>query len=421
MNTQTQISNRKDNPLVELNSQLALRADQFKAVLPSHITVEKFQRTVMTAVQSDPDLLKADRKSLMLACMKAAQDNLLPDKRESALVIFNNRQKDPQGKWVTVKEVVYMPMVYGLRKKILQSGEVTDITTAVVYRQEIESGKFIYEEGTERMLRHKPELDPDFSPTDDDIAAAYSVATFKDGTKSFEVMRRSEINKIRQVSKTGAVGRTDYQGKPIDPKGPWVDWFSEQARKTALRRHSKSLPMSGDIIDIERNDEDEYARSSVAVLSATEPDEPTRLPSPEELDANAQGYDPQTGEVDEQQDQQDGQDEREVDAEAEREAAKMQGQADDDNDVREQLENSEGQAAEETEQPSEGSTINFDDQADLIIEELKSRETVPDVNSYMFSDAVRDILKQAPDAVIDRVEKAKRGRISEIQNQGQKK
>jgi hypothetical protein len=74
----------------------------------------------------------------------------------------------------------------------------------------------------------------------------------KDGTKSYEIMRRFEINKVRQMSQTGADGQTDRQGKPIPPKGPWVDWFAEMAKKTVMRRHAKTLPMSGDVlIDVE--------------------------------------------------------------------------------------------------------------------------------------------------------------------------
>lgn len=261
MNTVTQM--REEQPLVKLNHQLATRADQFRMVLPNHITVEKFQRTVLTAVQNDPQLLEADRQSFLLSCMKAAQDGLLPDKREAALVIFKEN-KQVNGQWETRLLVQYMPMVYGLRKKILQSAEVADITTNVVYRAEVESGAFYYEEGTERALRHKPLL-LDFDPQDNDIIAAYSVATFKDGSRSFEVMRRSEINKVREKSQTGAT--VDKKGNARKPSGPWVDWFSEQCRKTVLRRHSKSLPMSGDLIDVEASDEI-AAASAQNVLAA---------------------------------------------------------------------------------------------------------------------------------------------------------
>lgn len=268
---------------------LERRADDFKMALPAHITPEKFQRTVMTAAQSNPDILRADRATLITACMKAAQDGLLPDGREAALVVFNTRAKI-DGQWQSVAQVQYMPMVFGLRKKILQSGEISSIETNVVYRREVEEGHFIFEGGTEAMLRHRPMLDlTDEDLTDEHIVAAYSVATMKDGTKSFEVMRRAEINKVRQASKTGALGR-EYNGKKIEPKGPWVDWFAEMARKTVMRRHSKTLPMSGDIVDIEAQDEMLAARSAGALLGSTAGAEPTALPSRDD-------FDPATGEI----------------------------------------------------------------------------------------------------------------------------
>lgn len=281
---------RPANPLVVLRSELEARADEFRMVLPSHITPEKLQRTILTAVQANPDLLACDRRSFLTAAFKAAQDGLLPDGREAALVQFNTRQKIG-GQWQSVKLAQYMPMVFGLRKKILQSGEITDIFASVVYRQEIEAGRFIYEEGTERMLRHKPLLDPDFAPTDDDIALVYSVATFKDGSKSFEVMRRSEINKVREASQTGAT--FDRNGQPREAKGPWVDWFAEMAKKTVIRRHSKSLPMSGDIFaDVEAADMDTAARSTVALLAT-----PGGQPQAIEDHSDEPPHDPETGEI----------------------------------------------------------------------------------------------------------------------------
>lgn len=108
----------ENNPVAFFKAQLESRARDIQSALPAHIGPEKFQRTVMTAVAQNPDLLRADRQSLILACYKAAQDALLPDGREAALVTFNTRQK-VDGQWQTVKQVQYMPMVYGLRKKIL--------------------------------------------------------------------------------------------------------------------------------------------------------------------------------------------------------------------------------------------------------------------------------------------------------------
>lgn len=292
--------------VAKLSQQLVIRADEFRKALPSHISPERFQRTILTAVQSDPELLLADRQSLVLACMKAAQDGLLPDKREAALVIFTENKK-VGGEWVRTKKVQYMPMVYGLRKKVLQSGEIADITAKVVYRREAEEGFFVYEEGTEAMLRHKPMLElTEAEATDDCIVAAYSMATFKDGTRSYEVMRRFEIDKVRQASQTGALGKTimfgSDKGKAVPPKGPWVDWFPEQAKKTVIRRHTKTLPMSGDLlIDIEAMDDRQAAQSTVDLLGRVAADEPEVTPDPprrlKAVDSEDPPHDAETGEI----------------------------------------------------------------------------------------------------------------------------
>ena len=259
-------------PITQLRTQLEQRADEFRMVLPAHITPEKLQRTVLTAAQSNPDLLKCDRRSFLTSCMKAAQDGLLPDGREAAIVPFNTRMK-VDGEWKWVKLAQYMPMVFGLRKKILQSEEVTDIYAAVVYRQEIEAGKFYYEEGSERKLRHMPLLDLDFRPADADIACVYSCATFANGTQSYEVMRRFEIDEVRESSQTGA--EFDAKGEPRDAKGPWVDWFAEMAKKSCIRRHSKSLPQSSDIVaDVEADDMAFASRSALQLLEGTKADAP---------------------------------------------------------------------------------------------------------------------------------------------------
>ena len=241
-------TDEEQQPLVKFRMQLEQRAEEFRMVLPSHITTDKFQRTILTAVQANPTLLQADRRSLITSAMKAAQDGLLPDGREAAFVVYNTRTKDPERGWISVKLVQYLPMVFGIRKKILQTGEIRDLFAEVVYTQEIEAGRFVYEEGSNRILRHKPILDPQFRPTDDDIAVAYSVATFDDGTQSFEVMRRWQIDKVREESQSGA--QFDDKGQRREAKGPWVrlvqrdgkedrDQATQQVAATVERHHGR--------------------------------------------------------------------------------------------------------------------------------------------------------------------------------------
>jgi recombination protein RecT len=388
----TALATRDDNApatfgeaLTGFRNQLEKRANEFKMVLPAHITPEKLQRTVITAVQSDPELLKADRQSLILACMKAAQDGLLPDKREAALVIFKENKK-VGSEWVSKQLVQYMPMVYGLRKKILQSGEVTDITAKVVYRRELEEGAFIYEEGTEATLRHRPLMDLSEEEADDsNIVAFYSMATYKDGTKSYEVMRRFEVDKVREKSQTGAT-RTK-RGEPRTPSGPWVEWYPEQGKKTVMRRHSKTLPMSGDLVDVEAHDDALFAASTTQALSSVAPDAPKILPSRTEA-----AHDPVTGEVIDD----------ETVAELDRQGLRqMDGDAD----------------ADEVNPGPDDSQRGEDNAgvADAIITEIELRDTVPDINSFMagrkdalltLSDNDRERIAIAQDKAVARIKGA---------------
>lgn len=303
----TAVVERRDaSPIDKLKVNLSSRADEFKVALPSHISVEKFQRTIATAAMSNPTLLECDRKSLLLASIKLAQDGLLPDGREAALVPFKERFKGEDNEWYDRWVIQPMPMVYGLRKKILQSGQVVSLETGVVYRAEAESGHFIYEIGLDPPIRHRPNLElSEEDMCDDNIVAAYSIARIRndhgDAYWSVEVMRRSEINKVRQTSQTGAVGRVvkfgKNKGKPIEPKGPWVDWFGEMARKTVLRRHSKVLPMSGDILDTLDREDEAFAAEGATRILATEEKGPLRLPDADELDEDGERVDPDTGEI----------------------------------------------------------------------------------------------------------------------------
>lgn len=300
MNDQSNMpaTRREPSPLAVLSKELEHRQEQYRMALPSHIKPEDLQRTVVMAAQQNPKLLEADRRTLMLSCMKAAQDGLLPDGREAALVPFSVRKKDAGGRWNSVTEVAYMPMVYGLRKKIMQSDEIASMQVGVVYMAEYESGRFLFEVGLEPPIRYKPDLTlPMEETTDEKIVAAWSLVKFKDGSWSGEVMRRAEIDKIRELSQTGAtkIQKGRDAGKPRTPSGPWVDHFGEMAKKTVMRRHSKVLPMSGDIFrDVEGDDVERSIRSATGVLDSVDEAAPVALPSQDEP------VDEETGEIGEQ-------------------------------------------------------------------------------------------------------------------------
>lgn len=209
--------------------------------LPSHIKPEKFQRVVLTVAQQSPDLLLADRKSLLGSCMRCAADGLVPDGREAALVIFNTKNK--AGVWE--KRVQYMPMVAGIQKRVRNSGEISSIEAHVIH----EHDAFVWRQGLDASIEHTPKFPGDRGKP----IGAYAVAKFKDGSApQFEVMDVAEIDRVRAVSKS-------------KDSGPWVQWWSEMARKTVFRRLSKWLPMDAEADDLLQRDDENAADGAVTI------------------------------------------------------------------------------------------------------------------------------------------------------------
>lgn len=240
---------RELSPAAEVQARIAKMGAQLKSVLPSHIDIAKFQRVAMTAITSDPDLLTADRQTLFSSLTKAAQDGLLPDKREGALVIFNQKVKI-DGRDAYIKAVQWMPMVAGILKKVRQSGEVSSISAHAVY----ENDEFDHILGDDERIYHKP---AEGSPGK--IRGAYCIVTLKDGFKVRDYMPWWRIEKARAVAKTKSV---------------WDAWPDEMAIKTVIRHIAKVLPQSTDIeASFERDDTQQF-EATAAMLSAAPPPGP---------------------------------------------------------------------------------------------------------------------------------------------------
>jgi len=279
-----EVTTKQPNPLIVLHEQLEQRTSQFQMALPAHIPVERFKRVLLTAVQNSPALATADRRTLWNSAMRAAQDGLLPDGREAAMVIYKTKVKDGNRE-IWIDAVQYLPMIAGVRKKVRNSGEIATWDVHAVYQKD----QFEWELGIEPFLKHKPFLDGDPGA----VIAAYSVATLKSGEKSIEVMSKFQIDKVRAASKAKS--------------GPWFDWYPEMCRKTVAKRHSKVLPMSTDLDDLLRRDDDLYDMEGASDKNQPAPvrpklvefvDMPQNAPMTEDpKKAKDETVDPETGEI----------------------------------------------------------------------------------------------------------------------------
>lgn len=213
-----------------------------KKNLPDHISPERFTRVAMMALQRNPKLVASDieRATLYTAIQACAQDGLLPDGREAALVPFGGK-------------IQYMPMVAGLLKKVRNSGELKTIMAQTVYEKDPFS-YFVDENG--EHLSHKPDL---MEPNRGKLKGVYALAQTKDGGIYMEVLSKAEVEKAKAVGRSGGA--------------IWNAWESEMWEKTALRKLCKRLPMSTDILGaILREDEEEPLPAEIETAPDTKPE-----------------------------------------------------------------------------------------------------------------------------------------------------
>lgn len=219
-----------------------VRSDLFQQqvalALPGPGGPERFVRAAVTLLQSNPDIAeKADGASVAQSLIRCAQDGLLPDGREAAIVPYKGKAQ-------------YLRMIGGVRKLAAEFG--WSLRTTVVY----EHDEFEFERGLQPRLTHRPAR-----PGVDRgrMIAAYAIANKPGVATEFEVMYEPDIDKARASSRS-------------KDRGPWVDWPERMWEKTVGHALFKQLPL-GDL-DLERERrlrDDTYGQDPAATLYGAHP------------------------------------------------------------------------------------------------------------------------------------------------------
>lgn len=201
---------------------------QIKLALPKHLNPDRMLRIAMTSVQRTPQLLDCDPTSLIAAVIQSAQLGLEPDGALGHAYLI------PFGKTATL-----IPGYRGLVDLARRSGQLSTISAHVVY----EKDAFRYTYGLDEKLVHEP-YDGDEDPGK--MTHAYAVAKLKDGGIQFTVMSRREIMAIKNGSPGAKKSDSPWNHKDREP---------EMWKKTAIRRLAKLLPMSIEMAQAIRLDE----------------------------------------------------------------------------------------------------------------------------------------------------------------------
>jgi recombination protein RecT len=213
----TQLTTQKNDIKSLINSD-SMR-EQFARALPKHLPADRFCRVAITALTRTPKLAECTPASMMKCLLDLSAMGLEPDGRRAHLI--------PYG-----KEATLIVDYRGLVELIRRSGDVVSIRSETV----CERDEFSWQNGE---ITHRVNWREDRGK----MQAVYAEAVMKSGERQTAVMTIAEVEAIRKRSRAGT-------------SGPWVTDFPEMAKKTAVRRLSKMLPLSSEIMQhVERDDE----------------------------------------------------------------------------------------------------------------------------------------------------------------------
>lgn len=209
--------------ITTIENVLTQSAPRLRQLMPSQALdkPDMFIRAVIMAMRQTPALRDCDPASIVLATAQACSLGLTPNTPLGLSYLV------PYG---TTCQLI--PGYKGLVRLAIQSGEVKAIDARVVYGFDT----FEMEYGLDEKLVHKP---GDGDRVEANVKGAYAIAKLANGERKFEWMTKAEIDGIRARSKAGK-------------SGPWVTDYTEMARKTAIRRLCKGLPLSEENLNHQR-------------------------------------------------------------------------------------------------------------------------------------------------------------------------
>lgn len=231
-----QKEDKKNDAIANMRGLIASQTKAIKATLPKHIDFGRFCRIALNAMATTPKLLECDQNSFLLAVMRSAQLGLEPDGLMGQAYLI------PYGKSVQL-QIGYKGYITLAR----QSGEISFITAEAVH----ENDDF------DLNIFATPRFSPYLKGDRGELLGFIAVARFKDESFQYVFMTKDEVDTIRSKTQAWKQALSDAKydnqgnitkfvnkwGKEVDSV-PWFHHYNEMAKKTAIRRLAKYLPLS---------------------------------------------------------------------------------------------------------------------------------------------------------------------------------
>jgi recombination protein RecT len=199
--------------------------DRIRSILRDESEFGKFEQLIANYTLANPELLSCTTGSYVGAIISCATAGLVPNDVSGECYILPYKN-------VATFQISYK----GLLQLAYRNKDITDIQAVCVWQDD----EFEVLRGTENKIIHKPSFDriPTRAEEKDKLKAVYAVATVN-GNMRFEVMSKSEIDKIQSEVKTDKF---------------WGKWYGEMAKKTVVKRLLKTLPREGTLNQIRELD-----------------------------------------------------------------------------------------------------------------------------------------------------------------------
>lgn len=242
--TAVAVAETEEHPIV---AAIDAKMPQIAQMLPAGLDAERFRRVAIQALVKNPDLWQCTPISIVTAIVEAAQLGLEPTGLLGGafLVPYNvnvGNRDNPRYE----KRAQLIVGYRGLAELAWRTDQMR-IEARVVHRGD----EFAYAFGTDPFIRHIPQMvDPG------EVTHVYAVASLRGGGRQFEVMSLEQVEAIRDRAR---------HRNPV-----WDSDFEEMARKTAVRRLVKYLPLSPQIRD-RLSAEDDISYDDAPVMRVAAP------------------------------------------------------------------------------------------------------------------------------------------------------
>ena len=223
---ESEISTDNSETKIELKESMSIPdmikayTPEIKKALPSVISLDRFTRIALSALNNNPKLNQCTPISFLTALMNAAQLGLEPNTPlgQAYLIPYKNR-----GNYECQFQLGYK----GLIDLAYRSGEIQTVQAHSVYENDL----FEYQYGLESKLVHKPE-DGDRGQ----LMSFYAVWKNKTGGYGFAVMTKNDMDLYAKK----------YSKSFDSNSSPWKSNYEEMAKKTVIKQALKYAPIKTD-------------------------------------------------------------------------------------------------------------------------------------------------------------------------------